>query len=202
MSYRPVSLINVAKMLASCLQLYILRYLIIWINWALCPIGKQDNTIKMIFLIDYAPRHRLPFCPLPLDAEEAFNHLDWQFLGAILVQVGVMADFIKKNEWWHQDNYLLSNEVNILNAIQGFCVGENVHKLCLFVINLLLYVSNLLIAFSSLLQEIAQFGLYSNFQINVWKSQWLNITLSQYDMQTLKTVLRCNILCSIMLSNM
>lgn len=56
-------------------------------------------------------------------------------------------------------------------------MGNNLYKLSIFADDLLIYVSNPRLAFPNILHDLKQFGFYSNFKVNVKKSQCLNITL-------------------------
>lgn len=71
-------------------------------------------------------------------------------------------------------------------STQGVQVGNNSYKLSIFADDLLIYVFNSRIAFPNTLHELEQFGLYSNFKVNVAKSCCLNITLSIMEKEMLE----------------
>lgn len=101
-SYCPISLINVdlkiyAKLLADRLPLVIPSIISLDQVGFLPACEAQDNTIKIISLISHCQSQKIPLCLLSLDAEKAFDRLDWALLKATLEQIGLflMTLFIK-----------------------------------------------------------------------------------------------------------
>lgn len=54
-----------------------------------------DNILKTSLLLHHARRSKNPLCLLALDAEKAFDRLDWKFIVASLEQIGLPGEFIQ-----------------------------------------------------------------------------------------------------------
>lgn len=89
--------------------------------------AARNKTIRTILLMNYAQKAKHPLCLLSLDAEKAFDRLDWRFLEATMEQVGHPWCFIHKIMAMYfaptariRINCLLSDVINISNGtIQG-----------------------------------------------------------------------------------
>lgn len=93
-NYRPISLINIdlklyAKMIANRLR-PLLPNIIHLDQVGFIP-GREarDNTIRTISLISRARTSDIPMCLLSVDAEKAFDRVDWDFLRATLQHIGL-----------------------------------------------------------------------------------------------------------------
>lgn len=100
-SYRLISLINLdlkmyAKLLAARLQT-VIPSLIGLDQVGFVPNREAwDNILKTGLLIEQAWRSNSLLYLLSLDAEKAFDRLDWKFMVATLEQVGLPGEFIQK----------------------------------------------------------------------------------------------------------
>lgn len=100
-NYRPISLIGVdlkvyAKILANRLQPLLPR--LIHLDQVGFVSGREarDNTLKTLLIADYARAHNIPLCLLTVDAEKAFDRVDWQFLRLSLQQLGLGQNMISR----------------------------------------------------------------------------------------------------------
>ncbi|XP_018410174.1 PREDICTED: poly [ADP-ribose] polymerase 4-like [Nanorana parkeri] len=98
-NYSPISLINVdlklyAKLLANRLSHYV-PSLINLDQVGFVPFREaRDNTVKTLTLMCYAKSSGLPMCLLSVDAEKAFDRLNWNFLTLTLEQIGLPKLFV------------------------------------------------------------------------------------------------------------
>lgn len=98
-SYRPISLLNVdAKILAKVLACRL--------EGILPEIISEDQTgfvknrhsyfnIRRLFDILYSPSEAIPECVLSLDAEKAFDRVEWKYLFAVLEKFGFGPNYIR-----------------------------------------------------------------------------------------------------------
>ena len=93
-SFRPISLLNVdTKLFTKILATRMKNLMGEWIHndqVGFIP-GRQgrDNGIKTILLIDHMVKSRAPSLLLSIDAEKAFDRVDWEFMINTLVELGI-----------------------------------------------------------------------------------------------------------------
>lgn len=100
-NYRPISLLNIdykiyASILAKRLAL-VIGDLVHPDQCGFIP-GRStfDNARLLCNLIDRAAADTSPYVALSLDAEKAFDRLEWSFLFSVLTWFGLREDFINK----------------------------------------------------------------------------------------------------------
>ncbi|XP_078542127.1 chromaffin granule amine transporter-like [Lissotriton helveticus] len=98
-SYRPIALLNIdAKLYSAILahRLWDLMPAIIHPDQSGFIKGRQthDNLRRVIHLIKKASRMRLPAVLVGLDAEKAFDRVDWNFMFRTLVAFGFAPRFL------------------------------------------------------------------------------------------------------------
>ena len=99
-SYRPIALLNLdaklySKILANRLENIIPD--LIHPDQAGFIKDRQagDNTRRVVHLIQKANRKRIPTVVLTLDAEKAFDRVEWSFLFATLTRYGFAPEFVE-----------------------------------------------------------------------------------------------------------
>lgn len=105
-SYRPISLLNIdAKLLASILAARIgplMDDIIDPDQSGFVPTRQGgDNTKRLLHLIERVHRKREEACLLSIDAEKAFDRVNWTFLFAVLQRFGFGKRFLS----WIQSLY-------------------------------------------------------------------------------------------------
>ncbi|XP_056403189.1 transmembrane protein 260 isoform X1 [Hyla sarda] len=93
-SYRPISLLNVdlklfAKLLADRLALVLGPLVHPDQSGFMRSREARDNTVRAFSVINRATTLKKPLLLLSLDAEKAFDRVDWGFLRATLEQIGL-----------------------------------------------------------------------------------------------------------------
>ncbi|KAM4034798.1 LOW QUALITY PROTEIN: uncharacterized protein ACNLHF_021495 [Anomaloglossus baeobatrachus] len=100
-NYRPISLINLdvklfSKIIAMRLATH-LPYLIHDDQVGFIPAREaRDNTIKTLLLMSHAKSSHNPSCILSIDAEKAFDRVDWSFLHSALKQINIGPNLLNK----------------------------------------------------------------------------------------------------------
>lgn len=97
-SYRPISLLNtdqkiLAKILASRLNTVIDK-LVHPDQTGFIPNRSSFNNLRRLFNIIYSPKVQQDLLILSLDAEKAFDHVEWPYLFAVLEKFQLGQDFI------------------------------------------------------------------------------------------------------------
>lgn len=99
-SYRPISLLNAdLKLFSKILAMRLQQYLPSLVH--LDQVGfvqtreARDNTIRTLNLIHIANTSKIPSLFLGTDAEKAFDRINWQFMFAVLRQVGMGNNMIR-----------------------------------------------------------------------------------------------------------
>lgn len=98
-SYRPISLLNVdAKILAKVLARRLEGILPGIISEDQTGFVKKRHSyfnIRRLFDILYSPSEAIPECVLSLDAEKAFDRVEWKYLFAVLEKFGFGPNYIR-----------------------------------------------------------------------------------------------------------
>lgn len=98
-SYRPLSLIGAdiklfAKILAGRLETYISKLIHCDQTGFIKSRFSSDNVRRLLHVLDHTPDTVTPCAILSLDAEKAFDRLDWNFLWTVLEIMGLGHKFI------------------------------------------------------------------------------------------------------------
>lgn len=107
-NFRPIGLLNLnckilTKILATCLQLVLPS--IIHPN----QVGfmknrtSADNVRLLLHLMWLSQSQNVPIIAISLDAEKAFDRVEWQFLFSTLSHFGFNSDFIKWIEMLYRE---------------------------------------------------------------------------------------------------
>lgn len=72
--------------------------------------------------------------------------------------------------------------------IHGITVGQKEHKYTAYADDILFYIQQPEISLSNLISVLSEYGLISNFKINYTKSEILNISVPQTEVQSFKTL--------------
>lgn len=99
--YLPLSLLNqnikfYAKLIANRLQPILPQIIHTDQTGFVRSRETRDNTSKTLSLISLAQKQNIPVCLLSIDAEKAFDHLNWRFLLHSLCQINLGNNLINK----------------------------------------------------------------------------------------------------------
>ncbi|XP_066444370.1 inactive serine/threonine-protein kinase TEX14 [Eleutherodactylus coqui] len=132
-NYRPISLLNVdtklfAKTIATRLRPIVPG--LVHRDQVGFVAGREarDNTIRTLALMGRAREEKIPLCLLSVDAEKAFDRVNWRFLEATLRKVGLGKRVINWIMALYNNptaqirvNGRLSNPINIKNGTRQGC---------------------------------------------------------------------------------
>lgn len=131
-SYRPISLLNsdqkiLAKILASRLNTVIDK-LVHSDQTGFIPDRSSFNNLRGLFNIIYSSKLQQDLLVLSLDAEKAFDHVEWSYLFAVLEKFQLGQDFISWIKLLYKNptariltNQTLSTQFKLRGTRQG-CV--------------------------------------------------------------------------------
>uniref|UniRef100_A0A669D0H5 Reverse transcriptase domain-containing protein n=1 Tax=Oreochromis niloticus TaxID=8128 RepID=A0A669D0H5_ORENI len=209
-SYRPISLLNVdAKILAKVLARRLENILPSVISEDQTGFIKNRysySNIRRLLDILYTPSSQSPECILSLDAEKAFDWVEWKYLFTVLDKFNFGSKFIS----WIRLLYMCPNASVFTNSIQSqpfnFQRGTRQgcplspllfnlaieplaialrscgeingiwrkgveHKVSLYADDLLIFISNPKISLPAMLSILRQFGQFSGYKLNLYKSE-------------------------------
>ena len=213
-SYRPISLLNVDfKILSKILALRLQRVLpsIIAMDQTGFMLGRHSfHNIRRLLNIISTPSSVIPEVIISLDAEKAFDRVEWDFLFFVLRKFGFTPEFISWIRLLYSGPVAFIHTNGIHSApfslyrgtrqgcplspllfalaieplaiwlrqeggFEGVSRAGTVHKLSLYADDLLLYMSNPVASLPVVLNILDNFGSYSGYKLNLYKSEILPI---------------------------
>lgn len=168
-SYRPISLINIdLKILAKILALRLEKVLPTLINTDQTGFIRNrmsSNNFQHLFhIIHEAGRLDSPTIAVSLYAEKAFDHVEWEYLFMVLENFQFGPYFVN----W----ICILTDLNI----KGFEIGNTIHKVLLYVDDILLCLTEPCTSLEALLKLIEEFSEFSGYKINWSKSEILPLS--------------------------
>ena len=200
-SYRPISLINVdSKILSKVLARRLENYLPSLINDNQTGFIKgrfsYSNVRRLLNVVQYSSGMQHRALTISLDAEKAFDRVEWRFMWDVLGRFGLGEEFINwiKLIYHSPEACVLSNGMHsspfplsrllfaltleplaeaIRNSkeIHAVTLGKTTHKIALYADDILLFLSNPEVSVPATLSIINSFGSISGYKVNYTKSE-------------------------------
>lgn len=218
-NFRPISLLNLdlklyAKHLAN--RLVNILPLLIHNDQTGFTKGRQtsDATRRLINIIHHSNSTGMPSLLLSLDAEMAFDRVNWTYLSMVFHKFGfercilqaILALYTNTTQIYTSN--LLSTPFQITNGmrqgcplsplvfnlvmeplaehirsnakISGITIGKRVHKISLFVDDMILILTNPSLSLQEVQKTLHWFGEVSYYKVNSTKSHILDLSLQNH----------------------
>ncbi|KAM8977040.1 integrin alpha-E [Pelodytes ibericus] len=185
--------------------------------------STEANTRRVLNILETIHLHETPSALLALDAEKAFDRVNWHFLFGTLRAFGLSGPFLQftralyispsakikgpalTSELFPIHNgtrqgcplapllYALGMEPLAVSVrknplIRGIEIGKQDHSITLYADDVLLSLSVPLMSIPALMKEIQQYGHYSNYKINISKTQIIPLYLNEIQLNILDSM--------------
>ena len=222
-SYRPISLINTdiklyAKVLARRLESVLPALVHPDQTGSVKNRLSSDNIRRLLHIIYETPVIQSPCAVLSVDAERAFDRLEWSYLWYTMNNMGFGSTFMNMLKILYKNPTAmvltgnlcssqfpigrgtrqgcpasallfaislepLAQKLRILEEIKPIIIRNTLHKISLYVDDLLVYMDEVYITLPAVLNILKIFGEISGYKINMAKSSLLPLNAAMRDLE-------------------
>ncbi|KAF7247873.1 hypothetical protein EYD10_06117, partial [Varanus komodoensis] len=175
-NYRPISLLNVDyKIFASILAERLKKFLTDFIHPdqnGFLPKRQMKNNLRTILdILEYYEIHtEKPMALLFMDAQKAFDNVNWQFMKQQMAQMEFGEKFM------NAISEVLNRNVRDDEDIKGTRIRDESYKLQAFADDLVFTMEEPSVTILKLLQRIEEYGEVTGMKINREKTKLLKIS--------------------------